>query len=205
MFLLPSNTSIESLRAWMKAAPIAVPLRVLVPVFRTITGHPIKRFSRVHPYLWVGGQQYRRGVETLYRQGIRAVLNMRKHPDDREFDRIPNEVDYLWLPTTDHHPPEVPAILQGINFIQDHIDNGEDVYVHCRAGVGRGPTMAAYYLVSTGMTPTEAWATIRKSRPFIFPTVLQIQSVQNLYDTVFAPQQASTQNADSPTKTTASA
>jgi protein-tyrosine phosphatase len=33
--------------------------------------------------------------------------------------------------------------------------------------VGRAPTMAAAYLVSTGLPPDEAWARIRAVRPFI--------------------------------------
>jgi len=33
--------------------------------------------------------------------------------------------------------------------------------------VGRAPTLAAAYLISTGMTLDEALATIRRTRPFI--------------------------------------
>jgi protein-tyrosine phosphatase len=53
------------------------------------------------------------------------------------------------------------------------IQNGGRVYVHCAGGVGRAPTMAAAYLVSTGLATEEAWALIRRKRPFIKPTEAQ--------------------------------
>ncbi|MFW6082850.1 MAG: protein-tyrosine phosphatase family protein, partial [Chloroflexota bacterium] len=51
------------------------------------------------------------------------------------------------------------------------------VYVHCGSGVGRAPTLAAAYLVFTGLTPSEAWAKIRRTRPFILPRPRQIARV----------------------------
>ncbi|MCA9903870.1 MAG: hypothetical protein KC547_08440, partial [Anaerolineae bacterium] len=42
-------------------------------------------------------------------------------------------------------------------------------------GLGRGPSMAAAYLVQQGKTPDEAWATIRAIRPFIRPNDVQKQ------------------------------
>jgi hypothetical protein len=39
--------------------------------------------------------------------------------------------------------------------------------------VGRAPTTAAAYLVSTGLAPQQAWDSIRAVRPFIRPTKVQ--------------------------------
>ena len=38
--------------------------------------------------------------------------------------------------------------------------------------------MAAAYLVSTGLTPDQAWALIRKTRPFVNPTPPQLAVVE---------------------------
>jgi hypothetical protein len=42
--------------------------------------------------------------------------------------------------------------------------------------------MAAAYLVSTGLTPKEAWAKIRERRPFIRPQASQVSQVARLAD-----------------------
>jgi len=44
--------------------------------------------------------------------------------------------------------------------------------------VGRAPTMAAAYLVQQGMTPQDAWASIRRVRPFIRPTPAQVAQIE---------------------------
>jgi predicted protein tyrosine phosphatase len=167
----------QSFSNWLKLLPLAVALRLAVPAYRFVTGHPTRRFSAVLPQLWVGGQQYRRGVEDMRKAGITAVLNLRTQPDDFAMNRLMQSVHYLWLPTIDNTPPTLDDIRRGVDFIQQQIDAGGKVYVHCRAGVGRAPTMTACYLVSTGLTPDDAWAAIRKRRPFIYPTTLQIAQV----------------------------
>ena len=55
-------------------------------------------------------------------------------------------------------------------------------YIHCAAGIGRAPTMAAAYLVTTGLTPTEAWAKIKQVRPFIRPTPGQEEQIVALVE-----------------------
>jgi protein-tyrosine phosphatase len=86
--------------------------------------------------------------------------------------------EYLWLPTDDDHAPTLDQLRQGVNFICEIIEGGGKVYVHCAGGVGRAPTMAAAYLVSTGLTPAEALALIRRSRPFINPTKAQLAALE---------------------------
>jgi len=51
--------------------------------------------------------------------------------------------------------------------VREQIDAGRKVYIHCAGGVGRAPTLAAAYLISTGMPREDAIATIRRARPFI--------------------------------------
>jgi protein-tyrosine phosphatase len=85
---------------------------------------------------------------------------------------------YLWLPTTDDHPPGLEDLERGATFIAGQIEAGRGVYVHCASGVGRAPTMAAAYLVSAGMSVDAAWETIRRGRPFIRPTPPQIEVIR---------------------------
>lgn len=143
---------------------------------RIITGVPIRRVSAITPQLHVGGQYRRRGWPALARRGITAVVNMREEFDDAQAGIAPAR--YLHLSTVDDRPPAMEAIRTGVAFIQDEVARGGSVYIHCGAGVGRAPAMAAAYLVSTGLSADQAWATIRRVRPFIRPHLEQVEQVE---------------------------
>jgi protein tyrosine phosphatase (PTP) superfamily phosphohydrolase (DUF442 family) len=143
---------------------------------RIATGAPILRSSQIAPQLHVGGQYRQRGWRTLQGRGVTAVVNLRSEFDDQEKGIAPSR--YLHIPAADDHPPSLDQLRQGVRFIADEIGRGGSVYVHCGAGVGRAPLMAAAYFVSTGMTPDEAWENIRRPRPFIRPTPAQTEQLK---------------------------
>jgi len=132
---------------------------------RILTGAPIRSVSQITPQLHVGGQYRQRGWPKLAARGITAVVNLRTEFDDAAAGIAPQR--YLHLPTVDDTPPTLEQLHRGADFIAEEIARGGGVYIHCGAGVGRAPTTAAAYLVSTGLTPEEAWARIRAVRPFI--------------------------------------
>lgn len=133
------------------------------------------RFSRIAPQLYVGGQYRARGRDSLQAEGITAVVNLRSEFDDARAGIAPER--YLYLPTPDNHPPSLENIRTGVDFIANEIERGGKVYIHCGVGVGRAPSLAAAYLVYTGMTPPEAWKTIRSVRPFIWPLPGQLNRI----------------------------
>lgn len=143
---------------------------------RLITGAPPKHFSRVTPDLHVGGQYTAKGWPLLQERGITAVVNLRDEFDDAQAGIAPPA--YLYLPTVDNTPPSVIDLCRGILFIENEIASGGRVYVHCMLGVGRSVTLVAAYLVHQGLTPSEAWWTIRKARPFIQPTLGQVALIE---------------------------
>lgn len=145
-------------------------------ITRLTTGAPTLRFSRVTPEIHVGGQYLRRGWERLHGRGITAVISMRGEIDDSALGLLPPR--YLYLPTVDNHAPPLAFLFQGTVFIHEEIRRGGRVYIHCWEGVGRAPTMAAAYLVSAGLTPAQAWQRVRDVRPFIRPTLAQIDQIE---------------------------
>jgi len=110
--------------------------------------------------------------------GVTAIVNMRMHNDysDAEHEGI----KYLHLPTVDNTPPPLEVLLKGADFIDSEIENGGSVYVHCRQGLGRGPTMAMAYLIKTGLTYVDAYAMIKRVRIFINPRPGQIAMLKEL-------------------------
>lgn len=145
---------------------------------RLITGAPLPRFSQITPQLYVSGQHRKQGMKKLQRWGITGSVNMRSEYDDRAAGIAVGK--HLHISTVDNTAPTLDDLKRGIAFIRQEIEAGGKVYVHCAAGVGRAPTMAAAYLVSTGLSPQEAWGEIRAVRPFIRPTAEQIALVNRL-------------------------
>jgi dual specificity MAP kinase phosphatase len=145
----------------------------LIPL---LTGNPPLRFSRVTPQLYVGPQYRRWGRNALLRKGIDSDVNMRI-----EFDDAAHGLDlthYCYLPTVDDDPISTEYFEKGIAFIRERIAAGGKVYIHCTAGVGRAPSMAAAYLMAEGQTLDEALAIIREARPFIKPTPVQMEALK---------------------------
>jgi predicted protein tyrosine phosphatase len=136
---------------------------------------PLRRFTQLSPHVILGGQPSRAVVLRLIaRRRVTGFINMRSEYD---YARL---VDfgiarYLHLPTPDNEAPSLDHLCRGVDFIREEVAKGGAVYIHCWEGLGRGPTMAAAYFVSTGCSPEEAWKQIKQVRPFIRPTRLQIE------------------------------
>ena len=160
-----------------RTSPFALGLRVFDQLMLKFGGTPTQRLSRITPQLYVGGQHGKRGWTRMQDMGITAVVNMREEQYDDSASGIAPE-RYLHLPTIDHTAPSMEHLREGIEFIRAEIANGGSVYIHCASGIGRAPTMAIAYLVSTGLSLNEALATVKKVRPFIRPREPQKQQLE---------------------------
>ncbi|MCU0498962.1 MAG: dual specificity protein phosphatase family protein [Anaerolineae bacterium] len=136
---------------------------------------PSRRFTQITPQIILGGQPATRAVHRLIaKRGVTGFINMRSEYDyARKFRH--GDTRYLHLPTPDNEAPSLDHLCKGVDFIREEVGKGGAVYIHCWEGLGRGPTMAAAYLVSTGMDVTTALEQIRQVRPFIRPTERQLQ------------------------------
>lgn len=143
-----------------------------------LTGIPLKQFSQITESIWIGGQINERGKDYLIAAGINNSVNMRIEYDDEIYKL--NLIGYCYLPTIDDDAPSMEHLQEGIKFITDAVERGEKVYIHCAGGIGRAPTMAAAYFVSSGYSLDEALTLIRKVRPFINVTAPQIERLKEL-------------------------
>ena len=147
-------------------------------IYRVITGLPRLKRSQITAQLFLGSQYNLVGLKKLKALGVTAIVNMRMH--SIYADAIYEGIKYLHLPTVDNTPPALDVLIEGADFIAKEIDKGGKVYVHCRQGLGRGPTMAMAYLIKIGMTYKDAYAMIRRVRIFINPRAGQIARLKEL-------------------------
>jgi hypothetical protein len=143
--------------------------------WRKTTGLPQAKRSLVTPNLYVGGQYALRAVDDLERHGVTGIVNMRMHSVHKDIKGLKMRI--CNLPTPDYHAPSQENLRKGVAFIQNEVDNNGKVYIHCRMGEGRGPTMAIAYLISTGLTYADAYALVQKVRTFINPTAVQREAL----------------------------
>lgn len=153
---------------------------------RMVRRTPLRRFTQLSPKIILGGQPSSNVIEALItHRGVTGFVNMRSEYDYAKQINFP-DVQYLQLPTDDNTAPTLENLVTGVDFIRAQVAKGGSVYIHCWEGLGRGPTMAAAYFVSTGMTPQQAWAEIRKVRAFIRPTKVQLDRLEEFASTYHA-------------------
>ncbi len=122
----------------------------------------------VTPMLFVGGQFEPYHWPTIHRLGVRAVLSLQAERADTFIEPLPTRSLRLLVP--DFHPPTIEQLDEGVHFIARAIADRLPVFVHCHAGVGRAPMMAAAYLMTRhGLDHRVALATLRAARPIIRP------------------------------------
>ncbi len=141
------------------------------------TEHIQMNFSRITPYVYLGTNAccLRHFNIGLLRRGVTADISL-------EAERIdaPRGVDYfLWLPTLDHSSPTRKDLELGSQTIDWFVHHKEKVYIHCKNGHGRSPTLlAAYFIRYQGMTVQQAIAAIKHRRSEIHLAPIQHQALE---------------------------
>jgi atypical dual specificity phosphatase len=116
----------------------------------------------------LGARPLTRDLANLYREGVRAVINMcQEYPGPVDaYKKL--GIEQLWLPTIDFQPPSLKHVSQGVDFIQQVVDRGDKVYVHCKAGRARSATVVLCWLVKhRKMSVVEAQTHLLLKRPHV--------------------------------------
>jgi protein-tyrosine phosphatase len=143
--------------------------------------------TSVGPLLFVGGQFRPSQWPLLYALGVRAVLSLQAEREDRFDGPLPDRSLRLLVP--DFHPPSLNQLVTGVSFIQAAHRAELPVLVHCHAGVGRAPMMAAaYYMSRYGMTYRDALSHLRAARPIIAPNFRQLARLREFEASLGRPE-----------------
>jgi len=152
--------------------------RIIDHLHRIIFGLPMLKRSQITADLFLGSQYNKIGLKKLKKLGVTAIVNMRIHSVYSKAQY--KGFKYLHLPTIDNTPPPMEDLINGADFIDHEIKNGGKVYIHCRQGLGRGPTMTIAYLMKTGLTFDDAFTLVKSVRTFINPQASQIIRLKEL-------------------------
>ncbi|NCN07410.1 hypothetical protein GW933_01815 [Candidatus Falkowbacteria bacterium] len=126
---------------------------------------PVMNFSKITGYIYIGTNACCQVHfdQKLLKKGVKADLSMEKERIDQAWG-----VDYfLWLPTKDGAAPTQNQLLIGSQFIDSIIKSKTKIYIHCRNGHGRAPSMAIAYFIYSGKSFEDSFKLIKKKRPEI--------------------------------------
>ncbi len=87
-------------------------------------------------------------VDELQKLGVQGILDVTAEFDGLDWTATGQELDYLNIPTLDHQSPKEQDLVEAINWIDNHRQNGKGVVVHCALGRGRSVLVMAAYLLS---------------------------------------------------------
>jgi protein-tyrosine phosphatase len=137
-------------------------------------------FNFVTERIAVGGEILSKDdVDEIVGAGITHVIDMRAEFDDDTLND--NRIAILWLPQVDDGTMRPPGqYRKGIQFALPALSlPNAKVFLHCSAGLNRGPTMCYAILRAFGFSQAEAISRIRAARPEVVFYV-----VQNYLDSV---------------------
>ena len=133
------------------------------------------------PGLWLGSRPSPRQARELARLGITHVVDLRAEADADD-GRWGEGVVVVRRGLVDHADPAADALDAAVTVVRRAVDAGETVYVHCHAGIERGPTVAVAALVVSGWPLSEAYRLVREKRPVAAPTAGQMAALMALAD-----------------------
>ncbi len=93
-------------------------------------------------------------MRSLVRAGISYVVDLREGPSASPW---PTTVSVLHRPLAEYEAPDVASLHRVGAEVAMLVDRGEVVYVHCRAGVQRGPLVACATLMQMGWALSDAY------------------------------------------------
>jgi protein-tyrosine phosphatase len=143
---------------------------------------PILEYNYITDGIYVGTNQccIMGLADVLKKENITADISLEENHLDTPFG-----VDiYVWIPVVDGMAPTQDQLSFGAESIQKLVNQGKKVYVHCRNGHGRAPTLVSAFLIQKGYNPKDAIDLIASKRPSIHLHKIQKETLRKYYESL---------------------
>ena len=113
-------------------------------------------------------------AKELLEKNVRADISLEETRVD-----APHGVDFfVWLPTVNGQAPSPDKLAFGVESLEFFAKRNVKVFIHCKNGHGRAPTLYVAYLIKKGMTLSAAMASLKEKRPTIHFTEAQTKALR---------------------------
>jgi protein tyrosine phosphatase (PTP) superfamily phosphohydrolase (DUF442 family) len=134
--------------------------------------------SWITNHLAVGGRVHPQDIKPLRRIGITHMVDTRSEYCDDKQALAQEQIELLHLPTRDTFPLTVEQLMQGAAWVQQRMNEGGRVLIHCEHGVGRSVLLACAVLVYGGMHAQDALELVQRKRWQAAPNYRQISRLK---------------------------
>jgi len=139
----------------------------------------------VDTLLYVGARPFKSDVRRLHDLGVRAVVNTCEEYSGPLDKYAESGITQLHIPTVDFTSPSLEDVRAGVDFIENHYNQGHAVYVHCKAGRGRSATIALCWLMYTHkICPKDALNRLIEKRKQVLKHLDQRPVVQEFWSSI---------------------
>jgi protein-tyrosine phosphatase len=126
-----------------------------------------------------GGIWSAENMAKVAKEGVTHIIDMQIEFDDTALAKE-HGIEVLWNPTEDDFELKPAGLFRrGVEFATRALDeNGSKIFIHCAAGVHRGPMMALAVLGSMGWDLEDARDLIEGRRPAADLAPVYVESVE---------------------------
>lgn len=147
--------------------------------------HLRRWWDRIDPHVIVGAFPFPGDVAAMRDAGVRAVVNTCEEYAGPVAEYQKHGIEQLRIPTTDFTHPRLDDVSRAVEFVQQHVQSGDTVYIHCKAGRARSATVALCWLMKyRGLTMEEGQARLLESRPHVNRRLTERPVVQEFAESI---------------------
>jgi protein-tyrosine phosphatase len=146
--------------------------------------------SWITTHLAVGGRIHPGDIKALAQEGITHVVDTRSEYRDDAEALAKEHIDLLYLPTDDMRPMTIEQMMQGAQWVNEHMEQGGKVLIHCEHGVGRSVLLTCAVLVYDGMPAYDALHLVQEKRWQAAPNHRQVKRLREFESVVAATRSA---------------
>lgn len=136
----------------------------------------------IDEHVIVGAFPFPFDVDNMASEGVRAVVNTCNEYGGPVTQYAKHSIEQLRIPTIDFTSPSLEDVRKGVAFVTQQVEQGNTVYIHCKAGRGRSATVAICWLMAArNMDPRQAQKHLLDHRPHVHSTLPDREVVKQFW------------------------